>query len=134
VSQVGQEDPLWTESSGPLVAAVSSDNASQRRDQLEEQLCIGEQCSVEDRAGLTGVILANHNCFALSDHELGETGLVEHEIKLTDRTPVATLTRRLPYALRKELEGELDQLITRGCIEQSNSPYVVLVRKKDGTL
>ena len=31
VSQVGQEDPLWRESAGPLVATVSSDNASQRR-------------------------------------------------------------------------------------------------------
>jgi len=55
------------------------------------------------------VILANHHSFALSDHELGETNLVEHEIKMSDHTPVATQPRRLLYALRTELEGELDQ-------------------------
>jgi len=105
VSQVGQEDPVWKEQSGPLVATLTSDDASQRKEQLEEQLCIGEHCSVEDRAG---VILANHHSFALSDYELGETNLVEHEVKVTNHTPVATQPWRLPYALHKELEGELD--------------------------
>ena len=108
-----------------------------RGDQLEEQLCIGEQCSVDDRATLTGVILAKHICFALSDHELGETNLVEHKIKLTDSIPMATQPKRLPYVLYKELEGELDRLISTGCIEQSNSSYasgLVMVRQTDGTL
>jgi len=77
---------------------------------------------VEERAALSGMILANHHSFALSDYELGETSLVEHEVKVTDHTPVATQPQRLPYALPKELEGELDQLISTGCIEQSNSP------------
>jgi len=76
---------------GPIVEGaarsiiLSGDDTSQRREQLEAQLCIGEQCSVEDRAALTGMILANHHNFALSDHELGE---VKHEV---NHTPVATL-------------------------------------------
>ena len=75
--------------------------------------------------------------FALSDEELGETNLVEHEIKLTDNTTIMTLPRRLPYALRTELEEELEGLLNTGCIEPSTSPYssgLVLVRKKDGSL
>ena len=45
--------------------------------------------------------------------------------------------RRLPYALRVELEEELDRLESTGCIEPSSSSYtsnLVLVRKKDGGL
>ena len=44
------------------------------------------------RAALTGVILANYHSFALSDHELGETHLVEHEIKVSDHTPSCSTT------------------------------------------
>ena len=137
VSQVGREDRMWKEQFSLLVATLTGGDASQRKEQLEEQLCIGEHCSVEDRTAVTGVILANHHSFALSDHELGEMSLVEHEVKVTDHTPVTTHPQRLPYALRKELEGELDRLISTGYIEQSNSFYasgLVLVRKNDGSL
>ena len=43
----------------------------------------------------------------------------------------------MPYALRTELEEELERLLSAGCIEPSTSPYssrLVLVRKKDGGL
>ena len=100
---------MWEEQSGPVVASVSGEeDPSERSDQLEEQLCIGEQCSAEDRTALTGVTLANHHSFALLDEELGETNLVKHVVQLTDHTPIATQPRRLPYTLHKELEGELD--------------------------
>lgn len=48
-----------------------------------------------------------------------------------------TFPQQLPYALRKELEDELNKLLDTGCIEQSTSPYasgLVLVWKKDGSL
>ena len=75
--------------------------------------------------------------FALSDEELGETDLVEHQIEMSEHKPFKVFPRRLPYALREELEVESDQLLHVGCIEPSSSPYasgLVLVRKKDGGL
>ena len=51
--------------------------------------------------------------------------------------PTKTFPRRLPYALRKELEEELAKLTAAGCIEPSTIPYasgLVLVCKKDGSL
>ena len=45
--------------------------------------------------------------------------------------------RRLPYALRQQLELELDKLLKIRYIEPTNSPYaspLVLVRKPDGSL
>ena len=75
-----------------------------------------------------------HQVFALTDKELGETDLVEHHIiEMTDHKPIKVFPRKLPYALCAELETELDQLLSIGCIEPSCSPYVsglVLVRKK----
>ena len=75
--------------------------------------------------------------FALNDHELGETDLVTHSIDTGNARSVQTLPRRLPYALRKELESELSTLLDTGCIEPCVSPYssaLVLVRKKGGGL
>ena len=45
--------------------------------------------------------------------------------------------RRFPYALRQQLELELNKLLKIRCIEPANSPYafsLVLVRKLDGSL
>jgi len=62
--------------------------------------------------------------FALSDHDLGETDLMEHQIDLEPGSkPFRTSPRRLPYALRAELETELMQLLESGSIEPSTSPY-----------
>lgn len=135
VELVAAGDAVWKEQQHPMVATVGS-VPDQRREQLEGQLHIGE-CSAEGKEALQEVILSHHNSFALSDEELGETSLVEHEIKLTDNIPITTPPRRLPYALHAELEEELERLLNTGCIEPSTSPYssgLVLVRKKDGSL
>ena len=83
------------------------------------------------------MLLAQSDVFALSDEELGETDLVSHIIDTGDAKPVKTLPRRLPYALRAELEEEMRKLMDIGCIEPSSSSYaspLVLVRKKNGGL
>lgn len=126
---------LVEEQPDPLVAVVSEGgDLCQQKEQLEQQLCTGPNCIDRECATLVKVI---HAVFALSNEELGETSLVEHEIRLTDFTPITTHPRRLPYALKKELEGELTCLHKTGCTESSDIPYssgFVLVRKKDGGL
>ena len=63
--------------------------------------------------------------------------MVEHSIDTSTAKPVKEPPRRLPYALRKQLEEELDKLLEINCIEPASSPYaspLVLVRKPDGNL
>ena len=84
------------------------------------------------------LLCSMNEVFALTEHELGEISLVEHQIDLKkDTLPFRTTPQRLPYALRTELEVELSKLMESGCIEPSTSPYAsgsVLVRKKDSGL
>jgi len=71
--------------------------------------------------------------FALSDEELGETDLVTHDINTGSARLVRAMPRRLPYAVRKELEVELKQLLDIGCIKPSSGSYafpLVLIRRK----
>ena len=66
-----------------------------------------------------------------------EKQTVKHFIDTSGAKPVKEAARRLPYALRQQLEVELDKLLKIKCIEPANSPYaspLVLVRKPDGNL
>lgn len=86
---------------------------------------------------MISVLLQSSEAFTLNDDELGETSVVEHSIDTKAAPPVSTNLRRIPYALRDELEKELENLQRTGCIEKSNSAYalaLVLVRKKGGGL
>ena len=79
------------------------------------------------------MLLTQSDVFTLTDEELGETHLVLHSVDTGDSKPVKTLPCRLPCALRKELEVEMQKLMDIGCIEPSNGSYaspLVLAQKK----
>ena len=111
--------------------------AENHLEELQKQIKISNNCSDEERDQLLNCLLEKNEVFALSDEELGETDVVEHSIDVTGAKPVKEVSRRLPYAMRQQLELELDKLLKIGCIEPANSPYaspLVLVRKPDGSL
>ena len=117
VELVAAVDPAWQEPEDPVVVTVKDNSEQdQRKHALKEEVSIEKECSPEDRTASLDMILANHCTFALSDRELGETDLVEHNIKLTDSALITTHPRRLPYALHAELEEELERLLKSGCI------------------
>lgn len=76
------------------------------------------------------------NLFAKSDSDLRRTDIVRHKIDTGTNPPVQIPPRRVPTHLTKEIDKHLDDMLERGVIEQSNSPWsapVVLVKKKDGS-
>ena len=136
VELVTQGDPHWGIGSHANVRVCKLDSGREESSLLE-QLKIGDVVSEVQKKGLVELLLRHSEAFALTDEELGETSIVEHAINTKDAPPVSTSLRRIPYALRNELEKELDNLQKSGCIEESNSPYtsaLVLVRKKGGGL
>ena len=98
---------------------------------------IGDAVTEQQKIELLSVLLQLGEAFALNNDELGKTSVVGHLINTKDAPPVSISVRRIPYALRRELEKELENLEKTGCIEKSNSAYAsafVLVRKKGGGL
>jgi hypothetical protein len=74
--------------------------------------------------------------FAGTDDNLGRTDVVKHSIKTGDATPIKQPPRRLLVHRRTEVDKLVDDMLERGVIEPSSSPWasdVVLVKKKDGT-
>ena len=66
----------------------------------------------------------------------GETDVIQHQIRLTDDTPIRCKPYPLPYAMRDELRNEVDTMLEMGVVRPSTSPYaspIVMVKKKDGS-
>ncbi|XP_072016508.1 uncharacterized protein [Amphiura filiformis] len=73
--------------------------------------------------------------FSKGDDDLGRTSLVKHSIDTKGAHPIRQPLRRLPLGQREEVEKQVADLLQRGLIEPSDSPWsspVVLVKKKDG--
>jgi transposase InsO family protein len=87
--------------------------------------------------GLRALLIRHANLFARDDKDLGRTDLVEHDIDTGDATPIHQPPRRVPEALKNQVEMEIQSMLEKGVIERGQSPWsspVVLVRKKDGSL
>ena len=66
----------------------------------------------------------------------GETDVVQHQIRLTDDTPIRCKPYPLPCAMREELRDEVDTMLEMGVVRPSTLPYaspIVMVKKKDGS-
>lgn len=74
--------------------------------------------------------------FALAPTELGSTDYVFHTINTGDSPQCRQQARRIPFALRMQVDGMVSDMLKQGVIRPSWSPWaslVVLVAKKDGT-
>lgn len=104
--------PVVTKPSEPLVAHLSADQAADLRQIFREVPSL----------------------FAA---EPGKTTLIEHVIRLKDRTPFRQRPYRVPQQLVAQLRQEIESMLELGVIEPSTSEWcspVVIVFKKNGTL
>jgi len=139
VSLISRDDPFWIDDqTSKMVRVCHSDSAEANRvEKLCSELQFGNSCTSQNKNNFSQIVRKHNDVFALNDAELGETDVVTHAIDTGTAQPVKATARRLPYALCKELEEEMDSLLQSGCIEPSVSPYsspLVLVRKKSGGL
>ncbi len=109
----GQKPSLWE-------PPVSLDHLSGTQKEIVRQL-LREEC----------------HAFAFDEDDIGCIPSLNLHITLHDTTPVKKTYVSVPKPLHQEVKEYLQDLMNRGWIEKSRSPYaspVVCVRKKDGTL
>ena len=61
------------------------------------------------------------------------TDVVEHQILVGDTPPIRRPQYRTPYALRQEMEAQVENMLNKGIIRASSSPWsapAILVPKK----
>ena len=75
--------------------------------------------------------------FARSDNDMGSIPILQMSITLKDDLPVQKSYTSVPKPLYQEVKEYIQDLLAKGWIVKSKSPYsapVVCVRKKNGTL
>ena len=92
----------------------------------EEQIRSAQQMLYEER-----------DAFCTSSQDVGCAEGLKHKIILSDPTPVQKHYIAVPKPLYPELKRYIEDLLNRGFIQRSKSPYsscCVIVRKKDGSM
>ena len=78
-------------------------------------------------------ILATLMKFAdVFQEDLGHTDVISHRIDTGDAPPIRQYPRRLPYAFREEVRSQVTDMLQKGVIQSSSSPWaspIVLVKK-----
>ena len=95
-------------------------------DLTEEQKIVAKHMLYEER-----------DIFCVNKDDIGCAEGLKLKINLTDKTPVAQHYLAVPRPLYTELKQYIEDLLNRGFIEKSRSPYsscCVMVRKKDGSI
>ncbi|VDI50651.1 Hypothetical predicted protein [Mytilus galloprovincialis] len=88
---------------------------------LYEKAC--ENLDEQHSDQLKVLIRKYEGLFAESDKELGHTNLVKHRINTGNAQPVKEPPRRAPVHLRQEVDKNIDDMLKKGVIEPSNSPW-----------
>lgn len=80
--------------------------------------------------------LAKWKCvFAQDEEDFGRTSVVQHQIPTGDAPPSRERYRPIPPKLYQELRSMLQDMVDKGIVRESSSPWaapVVLVKKKSG--
>ena len=96
-----------------------------------------DQCDVVplQRDELKKLLNEYRDIFASNEKEVGRTNRAQFKINTKNNVPIAVKLRRTPFALRSEVDRQINDMKERRVIEPSNSPYsstILLVPKPDG--
>jgi O-acetyl-ADP-ribose deacetylase (regulator of RNase III) len=97
---------------------------------------VNPELSQEDKEKFYNLVRQFSDVFSWSEEDIGKAIGFEHEIKLSDNTPVSSPQYPIPYHLRDVVRAQLDLLLKQGVIRPSKSPWnspILLVKKKNNS-
>jgi hypothetical protein len=86
---------------------------------------------------LLGLLLNYSDTFAENPDDTGRTTAAKHTIETGGSAPIRQRPRRIPAAYRQEAGRLVSEMLGKGTIRQSQSPWaspIVLIKKKNGSL
>jgi len=93
-----------------------------------------DHLSREDRSYIEPVLLKYAHVFHDEEsNDFKETKVIEHQIIVGDTAPIRRPPYRTPYALREEMQNQVQKMLDKEVIRPSNSPWsapAILVPKK----
>ncbi|KAI3364939.1 hypothetical protein L3Q82_000939 [Scortum barcoo] len=93
--------------------------------------------SPEQQKTVEKVLIEECKAFSRDSSDIGCIPSLQMEIRLKDDTPVQKAYASIPKPLYREVKEYIQELLVKGWVVKSQSPYaapVICVRKKDGSL
>ena len=104
---------------------------------LIPKVTLGSNLSEEQIRSAQQMLYEERDAFCTSSQDVGCAEGLKHKITLSDPTPVQKHYIAVPKPLYPELKRYIEDLLNRGFIQRSKSPYSscwVIFRKKDGSM
>lgn len=117
-----------------IVAGKEGENIPGHLNELYEEETT--DLTEEHKAKVKVILVRYQNLFSKSKDDFGRTSLIKHKINTEGAKPTKQPPRRLPHHAAEFVDKEVENMIERGIVGPSSSPWaagVVLVEKKDGT-
>ena len=96
---------------------------------------ISPELEVSQHQAILSILMEYSDVFAVDPKRPKRTHMSEHIIETGNSRPIKDKYNRVDPWTEQEIERQVDQMLTNGIIQKSNSPWasrVILVQKKDG--
>ena len=106
-------------------------------EKLVPPVASSDSLSGDQKLKIKQLLFEERDAFCADDQDVGCAKDLQLKINLSDKTPVQKSYIGVPQPLYPELKHYIEDLLNRGFIQKSKSPYsscCVIVRKKDGSL
>ena len=97
-----------------------------------KQLKFGSQLKNMEFKRLQELIFKHRDVFSWHEYDVGQTNVTEHHIDTVDAKPIKQKPYKCAYAMKTEIERQIELMLKNGIIKESNSPWaspVVMVKK-----
>lgn len=126
---------LGTVQSPASVLSCSTENTTSGNmsHQLNDLDLSNADLTSEQKIKLHDLLLKFETAFAKNDSDLGRTGLVKHHIETGEHAPIKQRPYRVPFEQREVIEKHVSDMLNRGIVEESSSPWsspVLLVKRR----
>ena len=124
-----------SEQCGACNSTINS-SEEERQKELRNYVDMQDHLSCDQKETLLELMIEFSDIFALNGDTLGYCTVYPHKICTGNALPIKQAARRLPHHKRNVLKEIIDDLLQKGIITESSSPWaspIVMVGKKDGS-
>ncbi|GJQ70538.1 hypothetical protein Trydic_g221, partial [Trypoxylus dichotomus] len=100
-----------------------STSSHKSRNKLLRQNLRLEHLNPEEKQSILDTCFSYNDIFLLPNDTLTCTSTVEHEINLSDPTPIFTRSYRFPQVHKKEVDRQIEKMLKQNIIQPSASPW-----------
>ena len=120
-----------------MVGGDNADKATEVPEHLRDLLERSKEHLTESQGQQVAGLLSKYpDVFTKDNMDMGQTDLVKHSIHTGETPPIRQPFRRLPVVQQQEADRQVTEMLAKGIIEKSSSPWaspIVLAKKKDGS-